>query len=81
MVAPTRHLPTDEELFQINKDGQRVPNLAFIKDHFCREGRLKEEQAIEIIEGATKILDAEPNMLQVQAPITGTSHLFMVPFL
>jgi serine/threonine-protein phosphatase 2B catalytic subunit len=36
-----------------------------------REGRLTEEQAMWIIREATKLLREEPNMLEVDAPITG----------
>ena len=46
------------------------PNLAFLKQHFYREGRLTEDQALWIIHEGTKILKAEPNLLEMDAPIT-----------
>ena len=71
VVEPTRHLPTDEELFALSPDGRRLPNIDFLKAHFCREGKLKPSQAIDIIEGATRLLDKEPTLLHVDAPVTG----------
>lgn len=41
-----------------------------MKQHFYREGRLTEEQALFILDGATKILKSEPNLLEMDAPIT-----------
>ncbi|EHK97949.1 putative Serine/threonine-protein phosphatase 2B catalytic subunit [Glarea lozoyensis 74030] len=38
--------------------------------HFYREGRLTEEQALYIIEEGTKVLKQEPNLLEMDAPIT-----------
>ncbi|KAG0699808.1 Metallo-dependent phosphatase-like protein [Suillus ampliporus] len=46
------------------------PDVAFLKNHFYREGRVTEDQAIWILEKATALLRAEPNVLQVDAPIT-----------
>lgn len=60
--------PTDEQ-FWSPKDPSK-PNLAFLKQHFCREGRLTEEQALWIIAEGTKILKSEPNLLEMDAPIT-----------
>ena len=46
------------------------PNLQFLKQHFYREGRLTEKQALWIIHEGTKVLRAEPNLLEMDAPIT-----------
>jgi serine/threonine-protein phosphatase 2B catalytic subunit len=46
------------------------PNLPFLKQHFCREGRLTEEQALWIIQSGSEILRSEPNLLEMDAPIT-----------
>lgn len=42
----------------------------FLKNHFYREGRLTEDQALFILSRATEILRAEPNLLEMDAPIT-----------
>lgn len=41
-----------------------------MKQHFYREGRLTEEQALWILKEGTKVLKAEPNLLEMDAPIT-----------
>ncbi|KAG8529650.1 uncharacterized protein KY384_005131 [Bacidia gigantensis] len=66
--APAFNPPTDEQ-FRSPQDHNK-PNLQFLKQHFYREGRLKEEQALWIIEQGTKVLEAEPNLLEMDAPIT-----------
>ncbi|KAH8805800.1 serine/threonine protein phosphatase 2B catalytic subunit [Xylogone sp. PMI_703] len=66
--APAMHPPTDEQFF--SPEDSTKPNLQFLKRHFYREGRLTEEQALYIIEEGTKILKQEPNLLEMDAPIT-----------
>lgn len=67
-VAPiTGKLPTDEELFD-KESG--LPNHGFLREHFKREGRLQESQALRILEMATSCLSKEPNLLHVPAPVT-----------
>lgn len=60
--------PTNDQFW--SPDDQSKPNLPFLKQHFYREGRLTEEQALWIIHEATKLLRAEPNLLEMDAPIT-----------
>jgi len=67
--APAVHLPTDDMFF--SKEHPDRPDLAFLKDHFYREGRITEDQAIYILQKATDILRTEANLLEVDAPITG----------
>jgi serine/threonine-protein phosphatase 2B catalytic subunit len=67
---PAWHKPTDAEFFQYNERGERRPNADFLKDHFFREGRLTEAQALFILEEATDILSREPNMLEISGPVT-----------
>ena len=69
--APAMLKPTPEQFF--NKLGQdrSKPDIAFLKNHFYREGRVTEEQALWILEKGTEILRKESNVLQVDAPITG----------
>lgn len=66
--APAVRIPTDEEFFSKERPG--LPDITFLKDHFYREGRLSEEQALYILEKGTEILKEEPNLLEVGAPIT-----------
>jgi serine/threonine-protein phosphatase 2B catalytic subunit len=74
--APAMNIPTDEQFF--SKTAKGMPDIAFLKNHFYREGRLKEDHAMYIIEKASEILHTEPNLLYVDAPVTGQffySHL------
>lgn len=65
-------VPTDEQFW--SSEDPSKPDIAFLKNHFYREGRVTEEQALYIIEKGTEILRTEPNLLDVDAPITGTIH-------
>jgi serine/threonine-protein phosphatase 2B catalytic subunit len=67
--APATTKPTDEQFFL--RGDRSKPDIAFLKNHFYREGRLTEDQALWIISKATDILSNEPNVLEVDAPITG----------
>ncbi|KAG2743240.1 Metallo-dependent phosphatase [Suillus brevipes Sb2] len=66
--APAMNVPTDAQFF--SRQDPTKPDVAFLKNHFYREGRVTEDQAIWILEKATALLRAEPNVLQVDAPIT-----------
>ncbi|KAI4176817.1 MAG: hypothetical protein LQ346_007779 [Caloplaca aetnensis] len=66
--APAFNPPTQDQ-FRSPNDRSK-PNLQFLKQHFYREGRLTEEQALFIIEEGTKVLKSEPNLLEMDAPIT-----------
>ncbi|KAJ3016228.1 UNVERIFIED_CONTAM: 3',5'-cyclic-nucleotide phosphodiesterase (PDEase) (3':5'-CNP), partial [Siphonaria sp. JEL0065] len=66
--APAVFLPTSSQFFS-SKDATK-PDLAFLKSHFLKEGRLTEEQALLIIQKGTEILKKEPTLLDVAAPIT-----------
>jgi len=68
--TPAVTTPTDDQFFSKTKKGK--PDIAFLKDHFYREGRIKEKQALYIIEKATRLLRVEPNVLTVDAPVIGT---------
>ena len=67
--APATNIPTDEQFFSKTKKG--MPDIDYLKDHFYREGRISEEQALYIVEKATELLRTEPNVLSVDAPMTG----------
>jgi serine/threonine-protein phosphatase 2B catalytic subunit len=68
-------IPTPEQFFTNQGQDQLKPDVGFLKNHFYREGKLSEEQALWILEKGTEILRREPNVLNVDAPITGTSLL------
>ncbi|GAA6061322.1 hypothetical protein JCM10212_003212 [Sporobolomyces blumeae] len=66
--APAFSKPTDAQFYA--DDARTKPDIAFLKNHFYREGRLTDDQALFILTEATKILRSEPNLLEVDAPIT-----------
>ncbi|CAN6603874.1 serine/threonine-protein phosphatase 2B catalytic subunit A2 [Trichomonascus vanleenenianus] len=66
--APAWSVPTDEEFYDPRDPSK--PNLAFLKNHLYKEGRLTEQQALFIINGTTELLRQEPNLLDVDAPVT-----------
>ncbi|KAF5356536.1 hypothetical protein D9758_008273 [Tetrapyrgos nigripes] len=68
--APAMQIPTPEQFFNNHGQDRSKPDVAFLKNHFYREGRLSEEQALWIIEKGSEILRNEPNVLNVDAPIT-----------
>ncbi|KAJ8517106.1 hypothetical protein ONZ45_g2276 [Pleurotus djamor] len=81
--APAMSIPTEQQFFANNGRDRSKPDIAFLKNHFYREGRLSEEQALWIIEKGTELLRKEPNVLSVDAPITvggspaDTRYLFL----
>ena len=62
-------LPTDAQFF--SREDPSKPDHAFLKNHFYREGRLTHDQAIAILSKGTELLKQEPNLLHVEAPVTG----------
>ena len=66
--APALSYPPDD-MFWSPEDPSK-PNLQYLKQHLYREGRLSEEQALWIIHAGTQVLKAEPNLLEMDAPIT-----------
>ncbi|KAJ7150941.1 serine/threonine-protein phosphatase 2B catalytic subunit A1 [Mycena crocata] len=66
--APSPGIPTASQFF--SSTDQSKPDIAFLKNHFYREGRLSEEQALFILAKGTEMLRREPNVLSVDAPIT-----------
>ena len=68
MQAPAFNVPTNENFW--DPEDPTKPNLQFLKQHFYREGRLTEEQALWILNAGTQLLRSEPNLLEMDAPIT-----------
>ncbi|KAJ3055336.1 3',5'-cyclic-nucleotide phosphodiesterase (PDEase) (3':5'-CNP) [Rhizophlyctis rosea] len=68
VAAPAVTKPTDEEFY--SKKDLTKPDADFLKNHFIREGRLTEEQALFILSKGTEILKAESTLLEIDAPIT-----------
>ncbi|KAL4817823.1 Serine/threonine-protein phosphatase 2B catalytic subunit [Aspergillus spinulosporus] len=66
--APALNTPSDDQFW--DPEDHTKPNLQFLKQHFYREGRLTEDQALWIIQAGTQILKSEPNLLEMDAPIT-----------
>ena len=44
-------IPTDDVFFSKTEEGK--PDVEFLEDHFFRQGRIKEEHALYIIDKAT----------------------------
>lgn len=66
--APPRTTPSNQEFW--SSDDPSKPDLQFLKQHLYREGRLTEDQALWLIEAGTDVLRSEPNLLEMDAPIT-----------
>ncbi|KAG0248898.1 3',5'-cyclic-nucleotide phosphodiesterase (PDEase) (3':5'-CNP) [Mortierella polycephala] len=66
--APAVTIPTDDVFY--SKEFPDRPDIAFLKNHFYREGRISEDQAVFILQKGTELLRKEPNLLEVDAPIT-----------
>ena len=70
---PAAYIPTDEQLFTTDPRGRRRPSHEFIREHFLREGRLREDHVMSILQQATSLLASEANVLKVKSPVTGVS--------
>ena len=72
--------PTDDVFFSKTEEGK--PDVEFLKDHFYREGRIKEEHALYIIHKATQLLRDEPNVLTIDrdAPVIGAPTIASLSF-
>lgn len=66
---PATTIPTSEQFY--SKTDPTKPDAEFLKAHFMREGRLSEEQALFILTKGNELLKKEPNLLEIDAPITG----------
>lgn len=71
--APERSKPEDSEFLR-RVGGNVKPDVVFLRRHFHGEGKLSESQAVWILEKAAEIFQAEPNVLDLEAPITSESQ-------
>eukprot|EP01012_Entosiphon_sulcatum_P060707 TRINITY_DN8580_c0_g1_i1.p1 TRINITY_DN8580_c0_g1~~TRINITY_DN8580_c0_g1_i1.p1 ORF type:complete len:426 (-),score=108.32 TRINITY_DN8580_c0_g1_i1:479-1756(-) len=67
-VPPPVWEPLEKSKVFDPKDG--LPHLPNLKEHFLKEGRIPNEEAMAIIQKAAAILKKEPNLLHVNDPIT-----------
>ncbi|KAJ2768183.1 3',5'-cyclic-nucleotide phosphodiesterase (PDEase) (3':5'-CNP), partial [Coemansia nantahalensis] len=65
---PATELLAHEQVFE--GDDERRPQCRLLRDHFFREGRLREQDALAIIREATAVLRAEPTLLTLSSPVT-----------
>lgn len=75
---PAARTPLEDEFFAIDDTGDRKPNPTFLKQHFFREGRLTDEQALYILQRTTQVLSKEANMVHVKSPVTSESSAHYV---
>jgi len=68
-VPPPATVPLTDAEFYSPEDPTKV-NLANLKKYLTGEGRLKKEQALFILKGATKILMKESSLIEIEAPLT-----------
>ncbi|KIM43487.1 hypothetical protein M413DRAFT_381895 [Hebeloma cylindrosporum] len=66
---PAVHKPADADFF-VHEGSEKKINAEYLKQHFYREGRLKESQALYILEQATNICSREANMVTLKSPVT-----------
>lgn len=48
-----------------------LPNHELLRQHFQREGRLRREDALQLISMARELFKTEPNLLELDAPLVG----------
>lgn len=89
------HVPLPEasvlglaQLFPDPEPGAPAINVALLRDHLLREGRVELKAAMEIVKQATEYLDGEPNLVELNAPVTSPPRplpssplTFQLPFI
>jgi serine/threonine-protein phosphatase 2B catalytic subunit len=64
---PRVHLLTEDKLFHSSSG---LPSVRQLTKHLQEEGRLDEKCALRLVEQARQIFEREPNILNVQRPVT-----------
>eukprot|EP00921_Rhytidocystis_pertsovi_P001492 GHVQ01002563.1.p1 GENE.GHVQ01002563.1~~GHVQ01002563.1.p1 ORF type:complete len:542 (+),score=65.98 GHVQ01002563.1:102-1727(+) len=67
-VDPPPARPISKELLYPN--GSSIPSWRNLKAHLTREGRVRQEDCMDIIKSFSDITGAEPNLLRLKDPIT-----------
>ncbi|KAH8096870.1 Metallo-dependent phosphatase [Cristinia sonorae] len=67
---PYTRPPLNDQFYLSDATGGLKPNVQLLRSHFFHEGRLTEDQALFILESATKLMSREPNMLRINGPVT-----------
>lgn len=62
----------DGVLFELAEDGKEIVNIPVLREHFFEEGRLSEDQILKILKMGSDVLRPNPNVIQVDAPLTST---------
>ncbi|KAJ1816559.1 3',5'-cyclic-nucleotide phosphodiesterase (PDEase) (3':5'-CNP) [Coemansia sp. RSA 2598] len=65
---PTVLIPEADVVFEGGDTSK--PQCEFLRNHFFREGRLREQDALAIIQQATALLREEPTLLTIESPVT-----------
>jgi hypothetical protein len=68
VAPPSNHILTDQEFF--SPLDPTKPNIEVLKKHFFHEGRISNQHALYLIHAGAQLLRSEPNVLEIDAPIT-----------
>ena len=69
-VAASPHIGASHSPVIPAFDTRRIPNTDFLREHFFREGKVTEEQALFILRESTAALSKEQNLLELDGAVT-----------